>query len=288
MLALCTCTPSFAIGTHADVAGESLQADYVRLGQELRGKLLGQPVVVRSEEGQGSIQGEAYAISDFPLEQLKATFATPAHWCDVMILHVNTKFCHMSETADGPMLTVNVGKGTPQELEETTRLVFKFTAQALDVTHLGVVLTALQGPFGTSNYRVVLEAVALADGKSFLRFAYSYDFNIVSRAALTIYLSTLGRDKVGFTLANSPGSGEPVYIQGMRGLVERNTMRYLLAIFAYLESDYGPEEARLDTRLKNWFAATEAYPSQLKEATWNEYFSMKHAEVQRQQDSKLP
>jgi hypothetical protein len=271
-----------------DVAAESLQAAYVRLGHELRSNPFGRPVVMRSEERQGSIQGEVYAIGNFPLEQLNAAFSTPAHWCDVMILHVNTKSCRVSESSDGSTLTVHVGKNTPQELSEAARLDFNFKAQTPSASLLKFALTALQGPIGTSNYRILLEAVPMADGTSFLHFAYSYDFNVVSRLALSIYLSTLGKDKVGFTMASSAPSTAPVYIQGMRALVERNTMRYLLAIIAYMESAHGPEEARLDARLKNWYAGTETYPLQLKEVEWKDYFSMKHAEVLRQQDLLKP
>jgi hypothetical protein len=285
-LGLCAGAPVIAIGAEADTATESLQAAYVRLGPDLRSNPFGKPLVMRSEEGQGSIQGEVYAVVNFTLEQLNAAVATPAHWCDVMILHINTKFCRVSESADGPVLSVDIGKNTPQELADTSRLDFKFKTQSTATGAFKTTLTALHGPMGTSNYQIVLEAVGLEGGTSFLHLAYSYDFNVVSRVALGVYLSTIGRDKVGFTLTNTATTAAPVYIQGLRALVERNTMRYFLAINAYLESAHGPEDARLDARLHNWFSATETYPRQLREVDWKDYLAMKHAEVLRQQ--KLP
>ena len=40
------------------------------------------------------------------------------------------------------------------------------------------------------------------------------------------YLATLGRNKVGFTVIDHKPDGQPVYIGNVRGLVERNCMRY--------------------------------------------------------------
>ena len=270
----------------AEPVEESLPAAYIRLGPELRSNPFGRPVVMRSEEGPNSIQGDAYAIVNFPLEQLRAAVATPEHWCDVMILHLNTKFCGVSESVHGPTLTVNIGKNTSQDLAQTARMDFGFNTQTPDATTFKVILTALQGPIGTTNYRIVLQAASLGGGTSFLHLTYSYDFNAVSRLALGVYLSTIGRNKVGFTQTKTTATATPVFIRGLRGVVERNTMRYFLAITAYLESAHGPEESRLDARLQNWFAATESYPLQLREVAWKDYFAMKHAEVLRQQ--RLP
>ncbi len=48
------------------------------------------------------------------------------------------------------------------------------------------------------------------------------------------YLATIGRDKVGFSIVGSRADGQPVYVHGTRGVIERNTMRYYVAIEAYL------------------------------------------------------
>jgi hypothetical protein len=283
-LGICLCTPAIAASAASDAATESLQAAYTRLSPSLRTNPFGRPMVMRSEEGQETIQGEVYAVVKFPLAELNAAMGDPAHWCDVMILHVNTKYCRVSDSVDSPMLIVNIGKKTPQELVDTVRLEFKFKAQTTDPAHLKIALTALHGPVGTSNYQILLEAVSLKDGSSFLHLIYSYDFNVLSRVALAAYLSTLGSSKVGFTLDSTSTHAAPIYIQGLRALVERNTMRYFLAINAYLESAHGPKATRLDARLKNWFAATETYPRQLKEVEWKDYVAMKQAEVLRQQN----
>ena len=47
-------------------------------------------------------------------------------------------------------------------------------------------------------------------------------------------LATLGRDKVGFSVVGRAADGRPVHVEGLRGAVERNTLRYYLAVESYL------------------------------------------------------
>ena len=97
--------------------------------------------------------------------------------------------------------------------------------------------------------------------------------------ALRAYLATAGSDKVGFTQDKSDKSG---YVGGMRGTVERNTMRYYLAIDAFLSGLAAPQAQQLEQRLQTWFSATERYPRQLHEVDKNEYLAMKRKEYARQ------
>ena len=77
-------------------------------------------------------------------------------------------------------------------------------------------------------------------------------------------------------------SGEPLYIGGIRGLVERNTMRYYLAIDAYLGSLSAPAAEQPERRFAAWFDATERYPRQLHEVDRDAYLRMKRSEYRRQ------
>jgi hypothetical protein len=141
-----------------------------------------------------------------------------------------------------------------------------------------VELSAESGPLGTSNYRVTLEAVALDERKSFLHFSYSYDHNTMVRLGTMAYLATFGSDKVGFTVLGKTPEGQPDYIRGLRGLVERNAMRYFLTLDAYLSAP-GPEQA--DRRQRRWFAAAEQYPRQLHEVDLDTYLALKREDRQR-------
>ncbi|MBC7391765.1 MAG: hypothetical protein H7340_00405, partial [Variovorax sp.] len=89
---------------------------------------------------------------------------------------------------------------------------------------------------------------------------------------------TIGSDKVGFTVTGKNGKGEPDYIGGVRGVVERNTMRYYLAIDAYLDA---PSPQQQDQRTAAWFDATEQYALQLHEMPKDDYVAMKRSEYRR-------
>jgi len=97
------------------------------------------------------------------------------------------------------------------------------------------------------------------------------------------YFATIGSGKVGFTQTGTQSSGQPDYIGGMRGLAERNTMRYYLAIDAYLGALASPPPLQLQKRLHRWFTATEQYPRQLREVDRTAYIDMKRGEYLRQQ-----
>ena len=69
-------------------------------------------------------------------------------------------------------------------------------------------------------------------------------------------------------------------------MVERNTMRFYLAIDAYLGALAEPTPVRLQKRLQCWFSATEQYPRQLHEVSCTAYLNMKRSDYLRQQTSR--
>jgi hypothetical protein len=71
------------------------------------------------------------------------------------------------------------------------------------------------------------------------------------------------------------------YVGGLRGVVERNAMRYYLAIEAHLGALSAPPGARPERSMREWFAATERYPRQLHEIGRAEYLEMKRVEYGR-------
>ncbi len=144
-------------------------------------------------------------------------------------------------------------------------------------------MNADKGPLGTHNYRIELRAVPIAGGKTFMHLQYAYGFGVAGRLAMQGYLSTLGSGKIGFSQVEpSPGAPKKP-VEGMRGAVERNTMRYYLAIEAYMATLNLASAEQLEKRLQHWFDATERYPKQLHEVDRSAYLAMKRAEYQRQQ-----
>lgn len=258
-----------------------LRTKYASLAQRLEHNQFHKPLVLDSIEGQDELKGDIYAVMDFPYSQLKASLTDPAQWCEVMILHLNTKYCRSNLERQQPVLQVNIGSKTPQALADSERIVLKFDVLAATSDFFEIALAAQRGPLGTSDYRIALGGVSLPGGKTFIHLTYSYSTGMLGRTAMRAYLATVGRGKVGFTAAEKGSDGEAGYIGGVRGVIERNAMRYFLAIDSYMGSVPAPKDAQFDMRLRSWFAATEQYARQLHEISWDQYATMKRAERQR-------
>jgi len=259
----------------------ALRTTYAALREPLRVNPYGRPLVIASTETPDRLTGNIHAVVPHAFDQVRRALSDPAHWCDVISLHINTKYCRAQSGPDGPMLRVFVGKKTPEELATASRVDFSYRVSANTPAYFDTVLLAKDGPLGTSDYRIALEAVAVPGDKTFIHLTYSYSYNFAGRLAMLAYLSTVGSDKVGFSRAPDAGSDSSALVGGMRGLVERNAMRYYLALDTYLEHD-APDQ--MNQRLQAWFRATEQYPRQLHEVDGAAYMAMKQAEFQRQQD----
>lgn len=261
----------------------ALRAKYTSLEEPLRQNQFKRPLVLDSAETSNHLKGDIYAIVDYSLGAVNAGLNNPDHWCDVMLLHINTKYCHAVTGPSGTTLRVNIGKKTPEKLAKAARVEFNYSVAAATPDYIEIMLNAKDGPMGTSDYRILLEAVALPNDRTFIHLTYSYAVNFAGRLAMQMYLATIGRGKVGFTVIGKLADGEPDYIGGVRGVVERNTMRYYLAIDTFLEAASAAPAVQLEKRLQSWFTAVERYPRQLHEMDRNEYLEMKRAEHLRQQ-----
>lgn len=284
---LLICATSVACTVAAESAPAiTLRAKFSSLEAQLRLNQFQRPLVLDSSETTDGVKGDIYAIVDYPIGTVSTGLNNPEHWCDVMILHINTKYCHAVISPSGTILNVNIGKKTPQPLEDVARVIFNYSVTTATPEYFEITLKAKEGPLGTSDYHLLLEAVSLPNAKTFLHMTYSYSTNIFGRMAMQTYLSTIGKDKVGFTIIGKQVDGQLEYIAGTRGVVERNTMRYYLAINAFLAASSAPQAAQLEKRLQNWFTAVEHYPRQLHEMDRAAYLEMKHAEVARQQTTQ--
>jgi hypothetical protein len=284
VLLLGVALPSWAVPV-VDDAAAVLNSQHTRLRAQLAQNVFQHPLVLQSSETAHGLQGDVYAEMAFAFEAVSAALRQPDQWCEVMILHINTKYCRATSGSAGALLTVNIGTKTPQELAQSARLAFSFSVLAATPEYFEVLLDAADGPLGTSDYRIRLQAIALPQQRTFLHLTYAYSVNLLGRLAMQTYLATAGANKVGFTLINSAAGAPPVLIDGVRGLVERNTMRYYLAIDSYFQTAPAGPAAQFEQRLQSWFTATEAYPRQLHETDRPAYLEMKHAEHTRQQTS---
>lgn len=279
LLAASACAGAFSAPSVSGAT--SLQARYNALVPQLAQNEFQRPLVIESSESPNSVSGNAYAVINYPFTTVSTAFKNPGNWCDVLMLHLNTKFCRAEGEGSPSVLEVSIGKKTRQEIKDAYTLAFDFRQASATPDYMAVQLNADKGPLGTNNYRINLQATPIAGGKTFMHLQYSYGYGMAGRMAMQGYLSTVGSGKLGFTQVQ--GNGEKKYVDGMRGAVERNTMRYYLAIDAYLTSLSAPPAEQLDKRLQHWFEATERYPRQLREIERTAYMTMKRSEHLRQQ-----
>lgn len=272
---LCFCLLLPALGWSQTQLGSAaaLQAKFESVQGQLDKNVYGRPLVLESKEASGQLSGDIFAVIGHPFEQVSAALARPAVWCDILMLHLNTKNCVVRGSGDATTLAVAVGRKFDQPLSDAQNIDFVWQPATVGADYLSVRLGADKGPMSTRDYRIELEATPLANGKTFIHMAYAYGYGAAARIAMQGYLATLGSDKVGFT-----SKGQDELVGGVRGVVERNTMRYYLAIDAYLDF---PAEAQRDDRTALWFDNTERYARQLHEVSRDDYLAMKRNEYKR-------
>ncbi len=264
-------------------AAAALRAKYGVLRQQLANNQFQRPLYLESGEPPGGVTGDIHALIQSSFTTVSSALNNAGNWCDIMMLHLNTKYCRVSVVNQREVLNVSVGKKHDQALDDAHRVVFAYHVAAQTASYLRVQLNADEGPLSTRDYRIVLEAIPLDSGQTFTRLSYSYSYGLAGRLAMQAYLGTIGRNKVGFTVTGKQSSGESLHIGGMRGVVERNTMRYYLAIEAFLGALSAPPQARREKSMRDWFAAIERHPRQLHELELNEYLDMKRKEFLRLQ-----
>lgn len=270
--------------TAADASGPvALKARYAELADQLARNDFQRPLFVDSAQAGDALSGEVYAVLNHPYATVSNALGTPAQWCDVLILPFNTKYCKVKTVQGQPVLAMRVGRKFDQPLKDAYPLDFSWRKLMSGSEYFEARMSAANGPMGTHDYRIQVAAVPLDSGRTFLHLSYAYGYGFAGKLAMQGYLATVGADKVGFTVTGRDSKGQPRYIDGVRGVVERNAMRYYLAIDAYLDALAAPPALQMERRIQSWFTATERYARQLREMDRATYVALKRSEYERQQ-----
>ena len=271
-LALCAAV-ALAGAAHAQDAA-ALHAKFDELQDKLAHNAYGRPLVLQSTQSGDHLEGEVYARVDQPYPMVQKALQGTDNWCGILILHLNVKMCHAQPTG----LDMALGRKYDQPVDDAYKLHFDYKPAANGPDYMKTELTSGDGPLGTRDYRIAVEVAPLDATHTMLHMSYAYGFGFTAKVAMNAYLSTAGADKVGFSTSGKDSDGKPEYVGGVRGLVERNTMRYYLAIDDYVAA---PAPSQLEQRLATWFDATERYPRQLHELERADYLAMKRTEAKR-------
>lgn len=269
-------SPAFAQG-----AAAALQAQRAALQPQLRASPFGEPLVLRSSSDGHRVEGEVFAELAQPFAAVESSLRHPAGLCELLLLHLNVRGCTPSADAAAPRVQVRVGPKRAGAGGQEVDMSYAVRTEAVPGDHLRVTLTAPEGPLSMRDVRLVFEAVPIDAQRSFVHLGYAYGYGTLARLAMGAYLATAGRDKIGFTVVGRDAQGRPTYVQGERAAVERNAMRYYLALLALKSGGQGSREEQQQARLKTWFALTERHPAQLREYELADYLREKRLDLTR-------
>jgi hypothetical protein len=281
LFAALLCAGGIAVAHAQDAV--AMRARYEGLRAKLDNNAFHRPLYVESTESGETMRGDVYVVVEHPFGLVEPALTGMDHWCTLLILHLNVKLCSSTGKPPGEVLSLVVGRKVDEPIGDGYKVDFGYSMPAATSDYLRVQMAADSGPLSTRDYRLTLEAAPLDSKRSFVHMSFSQSYGAAARLAMQLYLATIGRAKIGFSIIDTGSDGQPIYIDGVRGVVERNTMRYYLAIEAYLDALSAPPDEQLDKRLSGWFAATEKFPAQLHEIERDAYLTMKHHEIQRQQ-----
>jgi len=259
-----------------------LLAKYPAIKTRLEKNQFGIPVFLESKEKFSSLHVDVYGVFDYPFDSVRDALKAPNNWCDINSLHINIKACTFRKVSDQWLLTLYSGRKYYQPPKDAYRLDFRFRIAALQPEYLDIELTAKNGPLLTRDHRIRIEAAPLDQGRTLIHFSYDYSYGVLARAAIKSYYATIGRDKKGFSIIATGKMGEPVYVSGVRGSVERNAVRYYLAIQTYMDTLSIPWNQRFEKRISRWFDLTARFPRQLHEMDKGEYLATKRREHNNQ------
>lgn len=239
------------------------------------------PFFLETQESGGVFKARmGVELSDTHMEELTPTLSNPSVWCEFMLLHLNIKACTYTQGGATQNVTFYSGRKFYQEPDEARPLRLDFDARS-SAELLSVNLFAEDGPYGTSDYHIELYVIPTAHGV-YCELRVAQRFNFVAAKLGKLYLKTLGREKVGFTVTGHDEHGEPQYVGGERGVAERNIVRYLLALEVFLQTKDLAGPAAFQRRAELWFDETEKYHRQLRELSRHEYLDAKRLEYANQ------
>ncbi len=251
---------------------------YLQNKAKLETSSFGLPLFLDSYERDERVHVDVYGIFPHPFSSIAGKLRIPANWCDIVAIHPNVKACTWGEQSGSGVLNFYVGKKTYQPPEEARQVKFRYQIVSQQKKYQDIILSADEGPFGTKNHIMRFEAIPLDGGRTFVHVSYEYSDSTTLRLAGKAYFSTFGRSKVGFTITGTDDKDQSLYIGGPRGAIERNAVRYYLAIQSFMNTVRYPENSMFSMRINQWFDLTTRFPKQFSDLEKIDYLASKSKE----------
>ncbi|MBE0582323.1 MAG: hypothetical protein IH612_01025, partial [Desulfofustis sp.] len=271
-----------ASATQADESvsgtGQALLAKHATLTTDLEKNQFGMPLYLESIEESGSMSVDVFGILDSPFALVRDSLQTPDNWCDINLMLLNVKACTFRQASDQWVLTLYSGRKYYQAPKDAFELELNFQVTAMHKHYMSIELAGAAGPLGTRDHRISFEAAPLDKDRTFIHFRYDYRFGALARTAMVSYYATIGRNKKGFSADDIDAQGNPVYVDGARGSLERTVVRSYFAIQTFMDELETPDSQRFERQIQHWFDLTARFPRQLHEMDKGQYLANKRRE----------
>ena len=197
-------------------------------------------------------------------KSIRGALESAATWCRVSLLVPDVRGCQVNE-GEQTVITLSLRSGGTEavrEIEHVLRVdnmdpqlihvVFRADRAAMGVREAGLSVVARQGTTGVE-----------------LELEYGLRPSIRSRLATSAYLAGKADNRPGISYSTS-SDGTREYVTGLRALIERNAMRYFLALLATLETN------NLASTIDAWYDMASRYKADLPEQNKEEYTESRH------------
>lgn len=256
---------------------EELREKYEEIEDILLDNNYGAPIHLESENTK-QMRGKVYGIIYHPYKVVSRNLASHINWCAIMPQHLNIKACTYQNINNQCRLIFYTGRKFYEKADDVYHLDYQFKVKALNENYFNATLNSDKGPLDTTDYIINIAAIPLTENSTFIHLSYEYKYGMWASLAMSTYFATLGRNKVGFTITGEDKNHNPTYIKGIRGVIERNSMRYFFAIKSYLDTINIPVTTRFTKKINYWFELTEKHHEQLYELDKEDYLKYKNME----------
>lgn len=229
------------------------------------------PFYIESSVSNHASVVDVYGTMEYPFDSVQSEFLSPANWCEILLPNINVRACTYAKVNDTWLLNDYKVNEFADPLKDAYQMKFEYLVSELQSRYFHILLNAPDGPFHTKDHRVELEAIPLDQSRTFVHLRYSFRYS----ALVYLVLKLSGGGKIGFTVVGTDSYGNPVYVRGLKGEVERTVVCYYLANLAYMDTLKVPAEQRFEKRISRWYDLASRYKKQLIGMEKEEYFTSK-------------
>jgi hypothetical protein len=258
---------------------ESLIDKYHKIEKGLEKNTFAIPLYVESSASKNASRVDIYGTINHPFGLIKKEFLVPTNWCEIVLPHPGVRACTYEKMHDRWLLNIYHVDKFSKPLEDAYQMKFVYRVSELQPVYFDIALTAHEGTSHTKDHQFGLEATPLDKGRTFIHLRYSFGYSALGYFLMTIF----GGGQVGFSVIGTDSDGNPVYVRGLRGAVERDIVCYYLAIMAYLDTLKIPAEQRFEKRVSQWYDLAALLRKQLLEMEEGKYLTYKRQDRRSQQ-----